>query len=69
MLCSCSYSSSRGWSFSDSDSLVEEKERASRVDRKTDRILEVGRIKDGTKARREAKGEVFEEELFRSFRP
>jgi len=49
--------------------LVEEKERASRVDRKTDRILEVGRIKDGTKARREAKGEVFEEELFRSFRP
>jgi hypothetical protein len=69
LLCSCSYSSSRGWSFADSDSLAEEKERGRRVDRKIDRILEVGRIKDGTKARKEAKGEVFEEEFPRSFRP
>ena len=69
MFCSCSYSSSRGWSFSDSNSVREEKEHLRRVDRKTDRILEVGRIRDGTKARKEARGEVFEEEFFRSFRP
>ena len=66
---SCSYSSSRGWSFSDSDSVKEEKERRRAVDRKTDRILEVGRTKDRAEARRQAKGEVFEENFFRSTRP
>ena len=69
LISSCSYSSSRGWSFSDSDSFEEEKERRRAVDRKTDRILEVGRTKDRAEARRQAKGEVFEEEFFRSFRP
>ena len=66
---SCSYSSSRGWSFSNSDSFEEEKERRRAVDRKTDRILEVGRTKDRAEARRPAKGEVFEEEFFRSVGP
>ena len=69
LLSSCSYSSSRGWSFSDSDSVKEEKERRRKVDRETDRILEVGRTTDRAEARRQAKGEVFEEEFFRSFRP
>jgi len=69
ILCSCSYSSSRGWSFSNSDSFEEEKERRRVEDRKTDRILEVGRTKDRAEARRQAKGEVFEEEFFRSTRP
>ena len=66
LLSSCSYSSSRGWSFSDSDSVKEEKERRRKVDRETDRILEVGRTTDRAEARRQAKGEVFEEEFFRS---
>jgi hypothetical protein len=66
---SCSYSSSRGWSFSNSESFEEEKARRRAMDRKTDRILEVGRTKDRAEARRQAKGEVFEEEFFRSFRP
>ena len=66
---SCSYSSSRGWSFSNSDSYEEEKERRRAVDRKTDRILEVCRTKDRSEARRQAKGEVFEENFFRSLRP
>ena len=39
------------------------------VDQKTDRILKVGRIKDPARARREAKIEVFEEEVLRSVRP
>ncbi len=69
IICSCSYSSSSGWSFSDSDSVKEEKERRRAVDRKTDRILEVGRTKDRAEARRQAKGEVFEENFFRSTRP
>ena len=69
ILSSCSYSSSRGWSFSNSDSFEEEKERRRAVDRKTDRILEVGRTKDRAEARRQAEGEVYEEEFFRSFRP
>ena len=69
ILCSCSYSSSRGWSFSNSDSFEEERERRRAVDRKTDRILKVGRIKDPARARREAKIEVFEEEVLRSVRP
>jgi hypothetical protein len=69
ILCSCSYSPSRGWSFSNSDSFEEEKARRRAVDRKTDRILEVGRTKDRAEARRQAKGEVFEEEFFRSPRP
>ena len=69
LLSSCSYSSSRGWSFSDSDEVREEKARRRAVDRKTDRILEVGRTKDRAEARRQAKGEVFEENFFRSFRP
>ena len=68
-LCSCSYSSSKGWSFSNSDSYEEEKERRRVVDWKTDRIVEIGRTKDRAKARRQAKAEVFEEEFFRSFRP
>ena len=66
---SCSYSSSTGWSFSDSDEVREEKARRRAVDRKTDRILEVGRTKDRAEARRQAKGEVFEENFFRSTRP
>ena len=61
----CSYSSSSGWSFSDSDSVKEERARSRAIDRKTDRILKVGRIKDPARARREAKGEVFEEEILR----
>ena len=69
ILCSCSYSSSRGWSWSDSDSVEEEKARRRAVDRKTDRILDVGRTKDRAEARRQAKGEVFEEKFFRSVRP
>jgi hypothetical protein len=69
IVCSCSYSSSGGWSFSDSDSVKEEKARRRAVDRKTDRILEVGRTKDRAEARRQAKGEVFEEEFFRPTRP
>ena len=69
ILSSCSYSSSRGWSFSNSDSYEEEKARRRAVDRKTDRILEVGRTKDRAEARRQAKGEVFEENFFRSTRP
>jgi hypothetical protein len=69
ILCSCSYSPSRGWSFSDSDKVREEKARRRAVDWKTDRILEVGRTKDRAEARRQAKGEVFEEEFFRSTRP
>ena len=65
---SCSYSSSSGWSFSDSDD-YEERRREEAIDRKTDRILRVGRIKDPVRARREAKGEVFEEEVLRPVRP
>ena len=49
--------------------VTEEKERRRAVDRKTDRILEVGRTKDRSEARRQAKGEVFEENFFRSTRP
>ena len=64
----CSYSSSSGWSFSDPDD-YEERRREEAIDRKTDRILKVGRIKDPARARREAKGEVFEEEFLRSVRP
>ena len=60
----CSYSSSSGWSFSDSEDR-EERRRKEAIDRKTDRILKVGRIKDPARARREAKGEVFEEEILR----
>ena len=66
---SCSWSSRTGWSWSDSDSVEEEKERRRSVDWKTDRILEVGRTKDRKEARRQAEGEVYEEEFFRSFRP
>ena len=69
LVSSCSYSSSSGWSFLDSDSVKEEKDRRRKVDRKTDRILEVGRTTDRSEARRQAKGEVFEEEFFRSVRP
>ena len=69
MISSCSYSSSRGWSFSDSDEEREEKARSRAVDRKTERILEVGRTKDRAEARRQAEGEVYEEKFFRSFRP
>ena len=64
----CSYSSASGWSFSDPDD-YEERRREKAIDRKTDRILKVGRIKDPARARREAKGEVFEEEFLRSVRP
>ena len=69
LLSSCSYSSSRGWSFSDSDEVREEKARRRSVDWKTNRILKVGRTQDRAEARRQAKGEVFEENFFRSFRP
>ena len=69
LVSSCSYSSSSGWSFLDSDSVKEEKDRRRKVDRKTDRILDVGRTTDRSEARRQAKGEVFEEEFFRSVRP
>ena len=68
LVSSCSYSSSSGWSFSDSDSVKEEKDRRRKVERKTDKILEVGRTTDRSEARRQAKGEVFEEEFFRSVR-
>ena len=64
----CSYSSSSGWSFYDPDD-YEERRREKAIDRKTDRILKVGRIKDPARVRREAKGEVFEEEFLRSVRP
>ena len=64
----CSYSSSSGWSFSDPDD-YEERRLEEAIDRKTDRILKVGRIKDPARARREAKGEVFEEKFLRSVRP
>ena len=64
----CSYSSSSGWSFSDPDD-YEERRLEEAIDRKTDRILKVGRIKDPARARREAKGEVFEEEFLRFVRP
>jgi len=60
---SCSYSSSRGWSFSDSDEAREEKARRRAVDRKTDRILEVGRTKDRAEAHRQAK-EKFSRRIF-----
>ena len=60
----CSYSSSSGWSFSDSEDR-EERRRNEAIDRKPDRILQVGRIKDPAEARRQAKGEVFEEEILR----
>ena len=60
----CSYSSSSGWSFSDSED-YEERRREEAVDRTTKRILQVGRIKDPAEARRQAKGEVFEEEILR----
>ena len=69
LVSSCSYSSSSGWSFSDSDSVKEEKDRRRKVERKTDKILEVGRTTDRSEAGRQAKGEVFEEEFFRSVRP
>lgn len=69
LVSSCSYSSSSGWSFLDSDSVKEEKDRRRKVDRKTDRILEVGRTTDRSEARRQVKGEVFEKEFFRSVRP
>jgi hypothetical protein len=39
------------------------------VDWKTDRILKVGRTKDRAEALRQARGEVFEEEFFRSINP
>ena len=65
---SCSYSSSSGWSFSDSYD-YEERRREEAIDRKTDRILKVGKIKDPARARREAKIEVFEEEVLRPVRP
>jgi len=61
----CSYSSSSGWSFSDSEDYEERRRREKAVDRKTDRILKVGRIKDPARARHEAKIEVFEEEVLR----
>ncbi len=64
----CSYSSSSGWSFSDSEDYEERRRREKAVDRKTDRILKVGRIKDPAEARRQAKGEVFEREFFQSLR-
>ena len=64
----CSYSSSSGWSFSDPDD-YEERRLEEAIDRKTDRILKVGRIKDPAEARRQAKGEVFEEEVLRPVRP
>ena len=60
----CSYSSSSGWSFSDPED-YEERRREETVDRTTKRILQVGRIKDPAEARRQAKGEVFEEEILR----
>ena len=64
---SCSYSSSSGFRLFDDDD-YEERQRRRAVDRKTDRILKVGRIKDPVEARKQAKGEVFEEEFFRSMR-
>lgn len=66
---SCSYSSSKVWSFSDSESVSEQKERDRLVGRKTTRILEVGRIIEPVKAGKEARREVAEEEFFRSYRP
>ena len=69
VFCSCSWSSSRGLSWSGSDSVKKEKEQNRKIRRKTDRILEVGRINDRGEARRQAKGEVFEEEFFRSLNP
>ena len=63
----CSYSSSSGWSFSDSED-YEERRREEAVDRTTKRILKVGKIKDPAEARRQAKGEVFEREFFQSLR-
>ena len=65
---SCGYSSSSGFRLFDDDD-YEERRREEAIDRKTDRILNVGRIKDPARARREAKGEVFEEESLRSVRP
>ena len=61
---SCSYSSSRGWSFSNSESFEKEKARRRAVDRKTDRIWEVGRTQDRAEARRQAKGGSFRGEFF-----
>jgi hypothetical protein len=46
--------------FPGSDLVKKEKERSGKVDRKTDRILEVGKTNDRADARRKAKGEVFE---------
>ena len=69
IFCSCSWSSKNGLSWSDSDSVKKEKEQNRKIRRKTDRILEVGRINDRGEARRQAKGEVFEEEFFRSLNP
>ena len=69
IFCSCSWSSSRGWSWSDSDSVIREKEQNRKIRRKTDRIMEVGRTNDRGEARRQAKGEVYEEEFFRSLSP
>ena len=66
---SCSWSNRTGWSWSDSDSVKREKEQKRKVDRQTNRILEVGRTKDRGEARRQARGEVFEEEFFRSINP
>ena len=68
MVSSCGYSSSSGFRLFDDDD-YEERRRRKAVDRKTDKILKVGRIKDPARARREAKGEVFEEEFPRSVRP
>ena len=66
LISSCGYSSSSGFRLFDDDDYEERQHRIA-VDRKTDRILEVGRTKDRTEARRQAKGEVFEEEFFQSF--
>ena len=68
LVSSCGYSSSSGFRLFDDDD-HEERQRRRAVDRKTDRILEVGRTKDRAEARRQANGEVFEDEFFRSNRP
>lgn len=66
---SCSYSSSRGWSFSNSESFEEEKARRRAVDRKTDRILEVGRTKDRAETRRQALSSIPQNPRWQPGRP
>lgn len=66
LVSSCGYSSSSGFRLFD-DGDYDERQRRRAVDRKTDRILEVGRTQDRAEARSQAKGEVFEDEFFRSF--